>query len=186
MKRAGLTLSLSWVLLLTVCSATAHAQSGPTGQSSGQQPAAVAPAPRAPDQDAAKKKPKKVWTNDNVGDLRSPVSVVGNHSGAANRGMNRGMTNFPRDGRTGDSYRYQLQPLRAELENIDRQIHTLKNFKADNTSPEGGVRYGGNYNMVPVEQQVKQLEERKKSVQAKIDALKDEARHHGVAPGDIR
>jgi uncharacterized protein (UPF0335 family) len=42
------------------------------------------------------------------------------------------------------------------------------------------------YSMTPVEDQVKQLEEKKKQIQAQIDALEDQARKNGFEPGQLR
>ncbi len=40
--------------------------------------------------------------------------------------------------------------------------------------------------MVPLEDQVKQLEDKKKSLQAKIEDIQVEAAHNGIDPGEIR
>jgi hypothetical protein len=42
------------------------------------------------------------------------------------------------------------------------------------------------YYMTPVEDQVKQLEEKKKQIQAQIEAVEDQARKNGIAPGQLR
>ena len=40
--------------------------------------------------------------------------------------------------------------------------------------------------MVPVEEQVKQLEEKKRKLEAKIEDVEVEAMKNGVAPGELR
>jgi uncharacterized protein (UPF0335 family) len=40
--------------------------------------------------------------------------------------------------------------------------------------------------MVPVEEQVKQLEDKKKKLQSKIDDIEVEARKNGIDSGDLR
>jgi SMC interacting uncharacterized protein involved in chromosome segregation len=40
--------------------------------------------------------------------------------------------------------------------------------------------------MVPVEEQVKQLEDKKKQWQGKIEDLENEAHKNGIEPGDLR
>jgi len=40
--------------------------------------------------------------------------------------------------------------------------------------------------MVPVEEQVKQLQEKKKKLEAKIEDVEVEARKNGVDPGELR
>lgn len=42
------------------------------------------------------------------------------------------------------------------------------------------------YSMTPVEDQVKQLEDKKKQIQAQIDAVQDQARKNGFEPGQLR
>jgi uncharacterized protein (UPF0335 family) len=42
------------------------------------------------------------------------------------------------------------------------------------------------YYMTPVEDQVKELEEKKRQVQAQIDAVEDQARKNGFEPGQLR
>jgi uncharacterized protein (UPF0335 family) len=40
--------------------------------------------------------------------------------------------------------------------------------------------------MTPLAEQVKQLEVKKKSLQSNIDDLESDARHHGIASGELR
>lgn len=40
--------------------------------------------------------------------------------------------------------------------------------------------------MVPVEDQVKELDDQKKRLQAKLDDIESEARKNGIEPGDLR
>ena len=42
------------------------------------------------------------------------------------------------------------------------------------------------YYMTPMEDQVKALEEKKKQIQAQIDAVEDQARKNGFEPGLLR
>ncbi len=178
-------LSLVTLLLFLSSQALRAQSSSPT---SGQQPAPAQSQSPSSSPAAPKKKPKKVWTNDDVGAISGGVSVVGDSSEAA--------AGKPEDKRTdargqsGQSavapFRKELQSLRAQLEQTEKQISHLRNFKADNTSPSGGIKMTGRYNMVPLEEQIRQLEAKRKQIQARIDDLEDQARHHGLAPGDLR
>ncbi len=76
--------------------------------------------------------------------------------------------------------------MRNELESTEKKISDLRNFKAENTSSSGGINMKQRYSMTPLEDQVKQLEERKKQLQSQIDAVEDQARKSGVEPGDLR
>lgn len=158
----------------------------PSNPTSGQQLAAgSAAAQTSESQRPAKKKTNKVWTNEDVGGLTGSVSVVGD---SATREKNRKIEQAeksPENSKDAAWYRTQLAPLHSQLESVERQIQKLKNFKGSNASPEGGIQYGGRYNMTPVEQQMKQLEAKKKSLQSNIDDLESDARHHGIEPGEL-
>ena len=135
-----------------------------------------------------KKKPKKVWTNDEIGSVKGPVSVVGDgkreSSGSTGEespaDSNRAHREMVRN------YRDQIRQLRDQIAAADRRIEQLKGFKGENTSPSGGININQGYNMVPVEEQVKQLEEKKKKLEAKIEDVEVEAGKNGVDPGELR
>jgi hypothetical protein len=139
---------------------------------------------------AEKKKPKKVWTNDEIGSVKGDVSVVGNgNSSSAKTGESPSSTsssaNEARQQQI-ENYRNQIQGYKDQIDSIDKRIDQLKNFKAENTSPSGGINIHQGYNMVPLEDQVKQLEDKKKQLQAKIDDTEVQARKNGIDPGDLR
>jgi chromosome segregation ATPase len=137
-----------------------------------------------------KKKPKKVWTNDEIGSVKGNVSVVGDgNSSSAKGGQNRpASSDTANDARRQqiENYRSQIQGYKDQIDAIDKRIDQLKNFKAENTSPSGGIKINQGYNMVPLEDQVKQLEDKKKQLQAKIDDTEVEARKNGIDSGDLR
>jgi hypothetical protein len=175
---------LLWAFLLCASvPAAASAQSGAPPSGSGQsgsspgqaQPASQPQTPppddgaaAAPKPDASKaKKPKKVWTEDEMGKLNGKVSVVGDGKppgGSESTGA-RG-----RD--SASSYRDRLAPLRQKLEKIQTQIRDLQSAKL-----------GGREN---ISWKVEQLEAQKKDVQGQIDAVEEEARKNGVEPGQLR
>jgi hypothetical protein len=149
-------------------------------------PAANSPASSSPE----KKKPKKVWTNDEIGSVKGGVSVVGdgNSSSAKGGGQKPVASSDADDARQKqiENYRDQIKQYRAQIDSIDARIAQLKNFKGDNTSPSGGININQGYNMVPIEDQVKQLEDKKKQLQGKIDDTEIDARKNGIDPGDLR
>jgi hypothetical protein len=161
----------------------------PASNSSSSAATAKTPAATADNKPADGKKPKRVWTNDEVGSLKGSVSVVGdNESGG------KGATKDPLpDTRESDGHadkvrrcREAIEQLRSQIAQADARIAQLKNFKGENVSPSGGINPHQGYNMVPPEEQVKQLEERKKQCQAKIDDLENQARKEGIDPGELR
>jgi hypothetical protein len=140
----------------------------------------------------AKPKPKKVWTNDEISNVGGDgaISVVGKAgAGDSNPSSNNFQKSAPgsaaRD-KQGAAYRDRLHQLNNELEATDKKISQLRNFKADNTSASGGINMNHGYSATPVEDQVKQLEEKKKQIQAQIDAVEDQARKNGFEPGQLR
>ena len=140
----------------------------------------------------AKTKPKKVWTNDEISNVggNEAISVVGKTGGGDS---NPPSDNFQKTApgsvardKQAATYRDRLHQLNNELEATDKKILQLRNFKADNTSASGGINMNHGYSMTPVEDQVKQLEEKKKQIQAQIDAVEDQARKNGFEPGQLR
>jgi len=156
----------------------------------GAKPAAqssTAPTNPAPE----KKKTKKVWTNDEIAKVSGGVSVVGNGdvSTADSKKKSDRSHAEPQDQarqRQIAEYRKQLRQLQAQIDAIDKRISQLKNFKGDNTSPSGGISINQGYSMVPVEDQVKQLEEKKKQLQAKMDDVESDAHKNGISSEDLR
>jgi len=140
----------------------------------------------------AKTKPKKVWTNDEVSNVGGDgaISVVGKAGGGdsnvSSNKLQKTATGSTAREKQAASYRDRLRQLHNQLETIDKKISQLRDFKADNTSPSGGINMNRGYYMTPVEDQVKQLEEKKKQVQGQIDAVEDEARKKGFEPGQLR
>lgn len=134
-------------------------------------------------------KTKKVWTNDEVGTLQGTVSVVG--------------TNHPKDGQTQSTqnetrgaadplrgkiqrYRAAIAELRKKIDAADQRITQLKNFKGGDSSPSGGINPNARYNMIPLDEQVKQLEAKKKQLEANIEDVENQARKEGIEPGELR
>lgn len=191
---------LASVLLLPAYGVVSAAQSPSAGGQTeaakpAAQPSGTAPvAPNSSDKNPAAKptkKPKKVWTNDEISSVGGDgsISVVGNTADTkpSSRDMDRNSTNqTPQQERKIAAYRDRLHQLNNQLEATDKKISELRNFKADNTSASGGINMNHGYSMTPVEDQVKALEVKKKQIQDQIDALEDQARKDGVEPGRLR
>jgi hypothetical protein len=170
-------------------------QSSSSGSSNTQGAGQPAPRQLAEPQHPVKKKSTKVWTNDDMGALTGNVSVVGKPGTRSDREeqppekadeAKEGQAKPGEELKDGAWYRKQMWPLQAQLDSIDRQIQKLKAPKGSDSTPEGGLRYAGRFNMTPIEEQLKQLEAKKKSLQASIDDLEREARQHRIEPGELR
>ena len=141
--------------------------------------------------DQAKTKPKRVWTNEEIAGVGSDgaISVVGKAGGDSNGSSNNSQKTAPGSAakdKQAAAYRDRLHQLNNQLEIIDKKISQLRNFKADNSSPSGGIDMHHGYYMTPVEDQVKELEAKKKQIQGQIDSVEDQARRNGFEPGQLR
>ncbi len=189
MKRCGWYL----VLIVSMAGLPTMAQTPDAGKAASNDTAA--PAAKTATTSAPAKKPedaqapKKVWTNDNVGALKGSISVVGAkplaHADEDDAENEQRPDSNPRRGRI-QQYRDAIANLRTQIEDTDGRISKLKNFKAQNGSPSGGIDPNKAYDMVPLEEQVKQLEGRKKQLQGKIEELENRARKDGIEPGELR
>ena len=165
-------------------SSQATSEAKPTVQSSGSSAETTT--------EKSKTKTKKVWTNEEISGAGGDgaISVVGKAGGA---GSNAPSNNFQKL-TTGSSardqqaavYRDRLHKLNIQLETINKKIAELRNFKAENSSPSGGINMHQRYDRTPVEEQVKELEEKKKHSQGQIEAVEDQARKNGFEPGQLR
>ncbi len=177
-------------LMLLSAALPASAQSPDAGSAPAPSSAKPAEAPANAPTSTEKKKPKKVWTNDEIGSVKGNVSVVGDgNSSSAKGGQSRpAPSDTAKDARQQqiENYRNQIQGYKDQIDAIDKRIDQLKNFKAENTSPSGGININQGYNMVPLEDQVKQLEDKKRQLQGKIDDTEVEARKNGIDSGDLR
>ncbi len=157
----------------------------PSEDSQSLQPTAASP-------EKAKIKPKKVWTNDEISTAggEGAISVVGNAPAhdtrlSSNEHSRKSASTSVSD-RQVASYRDRLRQLHNEIETTDKKISEIRNFKADNSSPSGGINMHQRYSTTPLEDQVKTLEAKKKQLQAQIESIEDQARKSGIQPGQLR
>jgi hypothetical protein len=136
------------------------------------------------------KKTKKVWTNDDVKSVQGGVSVVGEGDKGSEpaQGREAAVSSHRQsvEGQQLANYRNQIQQFRAQIDAIDKRIVQLRDFKAEDGSASGGIKMHQTYNMVPLEEQVKQLESKKKELQAKVADVENQARKSGIEPGELR
>jgi hypothetical protein len=171
--------SLTFAAILTLFAAFSAA-----AQSQG----SSAPAPPALSQDSATpaetKKPKKVWTNENLSGASGTVSVVGD---AKNAPKPKPAPSKPVDAQYVASVRNQLAKLQGQVADIDKQLVDLKNFsEGEPSTSASGMKLNKNYEREPIEVQMRALRNDKKDLESKIDALLDEARKKGVDSSQLR
>jgi uncharacterized protein (UPF0335 family) len=188
---SGVFLLIFSAFLIPV-SAEAAQSSSAAGQSNSDKPVAQSSEAVTQNQaDKTKRKPKKVWTNDEISTVggSDSISVVGNSdadSKPPSKENSRNTANGTVSEKQIAAYRERLHQLHNELEITEKKISDLRNFKADNTGASGGINMNRGYSMTPVGDQVKSLEQKKKQIQSQIDAIEDQARKNGVEPGQLR
>ncbi|OLB20426.1 MAG: hypothetical protein AUH16_04945 [Acidobacteria bacterium 13_2_20CM_57_7] len=160
--------SLSFAMILTLFAAfSPAAQSQDRG----------APAPPA-----ETKKPKKVWTNENLSGANGAVSVVGDLKNKPKPASSK-----PANAQYVASVRKQLDKLQGEIADIERQLLDLKNFsEGEPSTSASGVKLNKSYEREPIEVQMRALQDKKKDLVSKIDALLDEARKKGIESSELR
>jgi chaperonin cofactor prefoldin len=145
-----------------------------------------APAPPAPTQDSQTstetRKPKKVWTNDDLSGAKGAVSVVGNPKNKPKTSPSK-----PANDQYVASVRKQLDKLQGQIADIDKQLVDLKNFsEGEPSTSASGLKLNKNHDREPIEVQMRALQDQKKDLQSKVDALLDEARKKGVESSRLR
>ena len=169
--------SVSFAIILTfLVAVSAAAQS---------QDSSASP-PKAASQDGAPpaetKKPARVWTNEDISHTGGAVSVVGDPK-------NKPKPTNPKapNGQYVESVRKQLDKLQGQIADIDKQLVDLKNFSSGEPSTTAsGVQLNKSYQREPIEVQMRALQDKKKNLESKVDALLDEARKKGVDSSQLR
>ncbi len=140
-----------------------------------QPPAAAAPQAKdqstGKDQAKEKKKPKRVWTEEEISAVGGSISVVGDQR-PSNNSSRTPTPPSASNGRDAAYYRGRLAPLRQQIDDVDREIQEMKSVK-------GTVREN-------VEAQVQIREARREKIQKQINEIEEDARRHGIAPGQLR
>ena len=145
-----------------------------------------APTPSAPPQDsgtpAETRKPKKVWTNENLSGASGTVSVVGDP-----KNKPKSPSSKPANAQYVASVRSQFERMQGQVADINKQLVDLKNFsEGEPSTSAGGMKLHKSYSTEPIEAQMRALRDKKKDLESKIDALLDEARKKGVESSQLR
>lgn len=152
--------------------------SSPSQDSASSQPQPATPSREEP------KKTKKVWTNDNMGDVSgSAISQVGDEK---NSSLGKNPATKPVNSQVVAAYRKQLTVLQSQLAGIEKQIAELKSFSKGETPGANGMQLHKGYSTESVEDQLRKLEDKRKLLAAKMDAVFDAARKQGIEPGQLR
>ena len=124
--------------------------------------------------------PKKVWTNDELPPVKPTLS-------SNKRNTSQRVTPAEAaDPATVQRIRKSLQKLQGQIEDIDKKLKTYKEFLEGEPVSSGGREINKGVNRVPVNQQMAQLQDKKKQLEAQMSDLYDEARKKGIDPGELR
>jgi hypothetical protein len=188
--------ALTIAATLLVCVGVLGAANSPQDPAASSQTQASGPSSTAATATVSKPKPKKVWTNEDLGEAGGTISVVGNpQSSATNKTAQprqaKSTSPKPADGtvdaKTLAAVRQQLQKLQSELALVDQQLTALKGFSKGDAKGTGTLSTNTfQYSTASVEDQLKQLQAKKANIQAAIDNLLDAARASGIEPGQLR
>jgi hypothetical protein len=199
MRKPSLISGGALAFLLFLAPVTGHSQSSadapPAAQSSQQPAASAAPTAAASSTSAAQSptapvpstKPAKVWTNEDMGKLSGDgVSVVGKPASP-----NTGSTSAKPRGYSMEKdpnwYRKQLQPLQAEIEQLNAQIEKTKAFlSGEHVNDTSGTVLAYYTAAGNPKDQLQKLETRRDKDVAKVNDLLDRAWQNDIPPGALR
>ncbi len=132
-------------------------------------------------QPSSTSKPKKVWTNDELPATPSD----GNKPAPVRNSITKKPPANPPNPALVQSYRTRIEKLQKQLSDTDSQLTALKQFLSGETNGSSARDWTKGVNRTPVPQQIQKLEEKKKNLQAQLDAAYDEARHNGIASSQL-
>ena len=166
------------------CSTLLLQDSPPSQSQASQQKASEQESTDADPSPAEHKRTKKVWTNDNLGEVSGrTISQVGEAKNSAPANSSATGQASPQ---VVAAFRKQLAAFQAQLSNLEKQITDLKSFSKGEASGASGLQVRKSYSTEPVEDQIRKLEEKRRLLAAKMDAVFDAARKQGIEPGQLR
>lgn len=181
MNRRALTVFAVSVLLIGAIAffpGAARAQSAPpppTAQAQDPAPSGTSAAPAQP--------AKKVWTNEDVGDLHAN-SVISTFNAPNAKPTKTSAKPAPNSkGKNAAWYQQQIKRLQDQLPPIDQKISDLQTVI--NGGQVNEVRHYGGNKIDDWHDELARLQAQREDINAKIAALQDQARHDGVSPNDI-
>jgi len=164
--------------------ALAQAQSNPPAPPATQAgDSAASPTPPASTTPANAPATKRVWTNDDMGDLHRNSTISTFVAPAAKPAQSSEKPASPAKNANAKRYQDQIAAQRAKLPVIDDKITQLKAVLSGDTVQETRV-YGGGH-IDDWHEELVHLQKQRDDIEAKISALQDEARHNGVPENQI-
>ena len=172
--RSLLVLATALCIATTVSAQSQTTPSTDTAQAPNQASSTASAAPPAG---------KKVWTNEDVSDLRtnSTISTVGStDTKPSAKTSSAGKPKNPKQ------YQAQIARLEGQIPSLDQQIAELQD--AIDGKPTGDAKTSKRPRSVQADDwnvQMQDLQKKKQGILDQIAAMKDEARHQGVPPNTL-
>ena len=129
---------------------------------------------------------KKVWTNDDMTGLHDnpTISMVGTSNSGSTKTTNKPATAAKT--KNAKTYQDQMAKLEAQIPPLDSQIAELQ--AAIDGKPTGDAKESTRPRSVKIDDwsaEMEQLQQKRDDIQARIDTLRDQARHNGVATNTL-
>jgi hypothetical protein len=206
----------TWIFVLAVSAPAAFAQEPPTPPAQPPPPTTPSSTTPAPIRAQKPQAAKRVWTNDDLGELTGVVTTASStpSGGAADAQANaapddRAKKDLPPE-KDPEVYRKKLEPLRAQLAQTESKIKEMQDAidhpidgknainlnqqapnlpKADQPADYQEKRPDNaifGNQVVRPEDQLVVYRQRRDALRQQIDDLEAEARKNGIDPGDIR
>jgi hypothetical protein len=141
-------------------------------------PDANSAAPATTNSGSTSSAPKKVWTNEDIPSAKLPADKRSQNATAPKQ--------TTADAATVDRIRKSLQKLQGQLDDVNKQLKSYNDFTKGEAVSSASREVNKGVNREPVDQQVAQLQEKKKQLESQIGDLYDEARKKGIDPGQLR
>jgi hypothetical protein len=170
-------------LLALIPAARAQEQSAtpPAPASTTQSTPAPADAPPSPSTTPAAG--KRVWTNEDMGEVHRNSTISTFNAPNAKDPKSSSKPATAAKSKDAKRYQDQINALRAKLPPIDEKITQLKAVLAGDTVQQTRT-YGGN-RIDDWHEELVHLQKQRDDIEAKISAVQDDARHNGVAESEI-
>ena len=137
---------------------------------------------------------RKIWTSEDVEALRTKgmISLVGSDSTdgtaeeiVATEKLSAALARQTRE-KDAEWYAEQVAKIREEIAPLDQEIRYIRSALASHQTREGGINLDREKPGITPESSIWVLENRRRDLAARLDALEDQARRNGVLPGALR
>jgi len=147
----------------------------------------VLAAPALPQDRPEKKESKRVWTNDELQHLAArPLANAALPPAFEESAQTASVEKHYVRAKDPKWYVSQLKPLQAQVEQIDRELRTLRRATKDGRGTTGTFALNQDTEGVTTDAEIQVLDLRRKQLLLRIDELEEQARHNGLDPGSVR